>query len=75
VTVFEKNSRIGGLVALRHSRLQAGQTPDRLAHGAIGKAEGVEFRTNTFVGKEAPGKGVANDAKQTVKPEGPAKEI
>jgi glutamate synthase (NADPH/NADH) small chain len=32
------------------------------------EAEGVEFRTNTFVGKEAPGKGIANDAKQTINP-------
>jgi len=32
-------------------------------------AEGVQFQTNTFVGKEAPGKEVANDAQKTVSPQ------
>jgi glutamate synthase (NADPH/NADH) small chain len=31
-------------------------------------AEGVKFQTDTFVGKDAPSKGVANDAKTTISP-------
>ena len=34
VVVFEKADRIGGPAALRHSRLQDGEAPDRPAHGA-----------------------------------------
>jgi glutamate synthase (NADPH/NADH) small chain len=30
--------------------------------------EGVEFRTNVFVGKDAPAKYITNDAKQTINP-------
>jgi glutamate synthase (NADPH/NADH) small chain len=31
-------------------------------------AEGVKFEVNTFIGKDAPSKGVANDAKKTISP-------
>ena len=31
-------------------------------------AEGVKFQTNTFIGKDAPGKGIANDATKTISP-------
>ncbi|MBI4939017.1 MAG: glutamate synthase subunit beta [Nitrosomonadales bacterium] len=65
--VFEKNSRIGGLLryGIPDFKLYKRLIDCLLAHL---KAEGVEFRTNVFVGKDAPGKGVANDAKKTVSP-------
>jgi glutamate synthase (NADPH/NADH) small chain len=67
VTVFEKNSRIGGLVryGIPDFKLDKRLIDWRMAQLA---AEGVKFQTNTFVGKELPGKGVANDAKKTVSP-------
>lgn len=67
VTVFEKNSRIGGLLryGIPDFKLDKRLIDWRMAQM---KAEGVEFRTNIFVGKEAPGKGIANDAKQTISP-------
>jgi len=67
VTVFEKNSRIGGLMryGIPDFKLDKRLIDWRLAQL---QAEGVEFRTNIFVGKDAPGKGVANDAKKTVTP-------
>ena len=67
VTVFEKNSRIGGL--LRYG------SPDfkldkRLIDWRMAQleAEGVKFQTSTFIGDAAPGKGVINDATKTIKP-------
>jgi glutamate synthase (NADPH/NADH) small chain len=33
------------------------------------QAEGVEFQTSVFIGKEAPAKNVANDAKKTITPD------
>jgi glutamate synthase (NADPH/NADH) small chain len=68
VTVFEKNSRIGGLMryGIPDFKLDKGLIDWRMAQL---EAEGVVFQTNTFVGKEPPGKGVANDAKKTVTPE------
>jgi len=67
VTVFEKNSRIGGL--MRYG-IPDFKLDKRLIDWRVAQlqAEGVEFRTNIFVGKDAPGKGVANDAKKTVTP-------
>jgi glutamate synthase (NADPH/NADH) small chain len=67
VTVFEKNSRIGGLLryGIPDFKLDKRLIDWRMAQLA---AEGVEFRTNTFVGKELPGKGVANDAKTNISP-------
>ncbi len=68
VTVFEKNSRIGGLMryGIPDFKLDKGLIDWRMAQL---QAEGVEFKTNTFIGKEAPGKGVANDAKKTISPD------
>jgi glutamate synthase (NADPH/NADH) small chain len=68
VTVFEKNSRIGGLMryGIPDFKLDKGLIDWRMAQL---EAEGVVFQTNTFVGKEPPGKGVANDAKKTVTPD------
>jgi glutamate synthase (NADPH/NADH) small chain len=68
VTVFEKNSRIGGLMryGIPDFKLDKRLIDWRMAQL---EAEGVKFQVNTYVGKEAPGAGVANDAKKTVKPE------
>jgi glutamate synthase (NADPH/NADH) small chain len=67
VTVFEKNSRIGGLMryGIPDFKLDKRVIDWRMAQL---EAEGVKFQVNTYVGKEAPGKGVANDAKKTVTP-------
>ncbi len=68
VTVFEKNSRIGGLLryGIPDFKLDKRLIDWRMAQI---EAEGVKFQTNTFVGKEKPGRGVANDAKKTVAPD------
>jgi glutamate synthase (NADPH/NADH) small chain len=68
VTVFEKNDSIGGLLryGIPDFKLDKRLIDWRMAQLT---AEGVEFRTNTFVGKEAPGKAIANDAKQTISPQ------
>ncbi|MBI5436777.1 MAG: glutamate synthase subunit beta, partial [Nitrosomonadales bacterium] len=67
VVVFEKNSRIGGLLryGIPDFKLDKRLIDWRMAQL---QAEGVEFRTGIFVGKDVPGKGVANDAKKTVTP-------
>lgn len=67
VTVFEKNSRIGGLLryGIPDFKLDKRLIDWRMAQL---QAEGVEFRTSVFVGKDAPGKSVANDAQKTVSP-------
>ncbi len=74
VTVFEKNSRIGGLVryGIPDFKLDKRLIDWRMAQL---EAEGVKFQTNTFVGKEALGKGIANDAKKTVTPKELQKEF
>jgi glutamate synthase (NADPH/NADH) small chain len=74
VTVFEKNSRIGGLVryGIPDFKLDKRLIDWRMAQLA---AEGVKFQTNTFVGKELPGKGIANDAKKTISPKELQKEF
>ncbi|MEQ1914764.1 MAG: glutamate synthase subunit beta, partial [Sideroxydans sp.] len=68
VTVFEKNSRIGGLMryGIPDFKLDKRLIDWRMAQL---EAEGVKFQVNTFVGKELPGKGTANDAKKTISPE------
>lgn len=67
VTVYEKNSRIGGLMryGIPDFKLDKSLLDFRMAQL---QAEGVEFRTSTFIGKDAPGKGTANDAQQTISP-------
>jgi glutamate synthase (NADPH/NADH) small chain len=67
VTVFEKNSRIGGLLryGIPDFKLDKRLIDWRLAQL---EAEGVKFRTHTFIGRDAPGKGIANDALKTVTP-------
>jgi glutamate synthase (NADPH/NADH) small chain len=67
VTVFEKNSRIGGLMryGIPDFKLDKRLIDWRMAQLGV---EGVEFRTNVFVGKDAPAKYITNDAKQTINP-------
>jgi glutamate synthase (NADPH/NADH) small chain len=67
VTVFEKNSRIGGLMryGIPDFKLDKRLIDWRMAQLA---AEGVKFQTNTFIGKELPGKGIANDAQKVISP-------
>ena len=74
VTVFEKNSRIGGLMryGIPDFKLDKRLIDWRMAQLA---AEGVKFQTNTFVGKDAPGKGIVNDAKKVVSPKALQKEF
>ncbi len=74
VTVFEKNSRIGGLMryGIPDFKLDKRLIDWRMAQLA---AEGVKFQTGTFVGKELPGKGIANDAQKVVSPKELQKEF
>jgi glutamate synthase (NADPH/NADH) small chain len=67
VTVFEKNSRIGGLMryGIPDFKLDKRLIDWRMAQLA---AEGVTFRTGVMVTKSALPKGVANDAVATVTP-------
>ncbi|MCR4305206.1 MAG: glutamate synthase subunit beta [Gallionella sp.] len=68
VTVFEKNSRIGGLMryGIPDFKLDKRLIDWRMAQL---EAEGVKFRTSVFIGKEMPGKEIANDAKENISPE------
>jgi glutamate synthase (NADPH/NADH) small chain len=67
VTVFEKNSRIGGLLryGIPDFKLDKRLIDWRMAQM---QAEGVEFKTSVFIGKDAPAKSTANDAKKTIAP-------
>jgi len=67
VTVFEKNSRIGGLLryGIPDFKLDKRLIDWRMAQM---QAEGVEFQTSVFIGKDAPAKSTANDARKTVSP-------
>jgi glutamate synthase (NADPH/NADH) small chain len=67
VTVFEKNSRIGGLLryGIPDFKLDKRLIDWRMAQM---QAEGVEFKTSVFIGKDAPAKSTANDAKKTISP-------
>ncbi|HUW25085.1 MAG TPA: glutamate synthase subunit beta [Gallionella sp.] len=73
VVVFEKNSRIGGLMryGIPDFKLDKRLIDWRMAQL---EAEGVKFQTRTFIGKGAPGqgelpRGVTNDAKKTIIPD------
>ena len=67
VTVFEKNSRIGGLMryGIPDFKLDKKLIDSRIAQL---QAEGINFKTSVFIGDAAPDKGVANDATQTIHP-------
>jgi glutamate synthase (NADPH/NADH) small chain len=66
VTVFEKNDRIGGLLryGIPDFKLEKRVIDRRLGQM---RAEGVEFRASTCIGKMAV-KGVQNDAAKTLAP-------
>ena len=68
VTVFEKNSRIGGLLryGIPDFKMEKSHIDRRIAQM---QAEGVTFRTSVLVGAMPAGSKVTNDAKQTVSPE------
>ena len=68
VTVFEKNSRIGGLMryGIPDFKLDKRLIDWRMAQM---QAEGVTFQTSVFIGKAALSKGTANDAKKTISPD------
>jgi glutamate synthase (NADPH/NADH) small chain len=68
VTVFEKNSRIGGLLryGIPDFKLDKGLIDWRMAQM---QAEGVTFQTSVFIGKQSPASNVANDAKKTISPD------
>jgi glutamate synthase (NADPH/NADH) small chain len=68
VVLFEKNDRIGGLLryGIPDFKLEKWIIDRRLEQMA---AEGVEFRTGVFVGREPPGPEVPNDAKRSVSPD------
>jgi glutamate synthase (NADPH/NADH) small chain len=67
VTVFEKNTRIGGLMryGIPDFKLDKGLLDWRMAQL---QAEGVTFQTSTFIGDDADLGTVANDATQTISP-------
>jgi len=68
VTLFEKNSRIGGLLRYGIPDFKMEKTHiDRRVEQM--KAEGVVFRTGVLVGKMPEGSKVTNDAKETVSAE------
>ena len=65
VTVFEKSNRIGGLLryGIPDFKLDKGVVDRRLEQM---RAEGVKFRASVLVGKQAPGKGIVSDARESV---------
>jgi glutamate synthase (NADPH/NADH) small chain len=70
VTLFEKNSRIGGLLRygipdFKMEKLHVDRRIEQM------KAEGVTFRTGVLVGELPKGSKVTNDAKETI----PAEEL
>lgn len=68
VTVFEKSDRIGGLLryGIPDFKLEKFHIDRRVEQM---QAEGVTFRTGVFIGKDAPGPGVNNWAKETISPD------
>ncbi len=65
VTVFEKSNRIGGLLryGIPDFKLDKGVIDRRLEQM---RAEGVKFRVAAMVGRQAPGKGVVSDARESI---------
>ncbi|MBL0149241.1 MAG: glutamate synthase subunit beta [Ideonella sp.] len=65
VTLFEKNSRIGGLLryGIPDFKMEKSHIDRRVEQM---KAEGVHFRTGVLVGAMPTGSKVTNDAKETV---------
>jgi glutamate synthase (NADPH) small chain len=68
VVVFEKSDRVGGLLRYGIPDFKMEKTHiDRRVEQMC--AEGVEFRTSVFVGREKVSAGVQSDATQTIAPE------
>jgi glutamate synthase (NADPH/NADH) small chain len=67
VTLFEKNSRIGGLMryGIPDFKMEKSHIDRRVAQM---EAEGVTFKTSVFIGTECEG-GVTNMATETISPE------
>jgi len=67
VTVFEKSDRIGGLLryGIPDFKLEKAVIDRRLEQL---RAEGIKFRTRVFVGDQAPGKAIVNDARESISP-------
>ena len=65
VTVFEKSDRLGGLLryGIPDFKLEKAVIDRRLEQM---RAEGVRFRTGTFIGTQSPGKGIVNDARESI---------
>ncbi|MEA3121332.1 MAG: glutamate synthase small chain, partial [Paraburkholderia sp.] len=68
VTVFEKNDRIGGLLryGIPDFKLEKWLIDRRMRQM---EAEGVTFRTNVFIGKDALASYIGNTAKETITPD------
>jgi len=68
VTVFEKSDRLGGLLryGIPDFKLEKAVIDRRLEQM---RAEGVRFRTGTFIGTQSPGKGIVNDAHESISPD------
>jgi glutamate synthase (NADPH/NADH) small chain len=68
VTVFEKNSRIGGLLryGIPDFKMEKSHIDRRIAQM---QAEGVVFRTGVLVGALPPESKVTNDARETIAPQ------
>lgn len=68
VTVYEKNNRIGGLLryGIPDFKLDKRLIDWRMAQL---QAEGVEFKTGVFIGKESLDQRIASDAKKTISPQ------
>jgi glutamate synthase (NADPH/NADH) small chain len=68
VTVFEKNSRIGGLLryGIPDFKMEKTHIDRRIAQM---QAEGVTFKTSVLVGRWPEGSKITNDAKETVQAE------
>jgi glutamate synthase (NADPH) small chain len=67
VTVLEKSDRIGGLLryGIPDFKLEKGVIDRRLEQM---RAEGVKFRAGVFVGVQPPGRGIPNDARESISP-------
>src|SRR5215212_8868556 len=68
VTVFEKSDRIGGLLryGIPDFKLDKGVIDRRLDQM---RSEGVRFKTGVFVGVNAPGHRIGNDARESISPD------
>jgi glutamate synthase (NADPH/NADH) small chain len=68
VTVYEKNSRIGGLLryGIPDFKMEKSHIDRRIAQM---RAEGVVFRTGVLVGDLGAGSKVTNDAKESIAPD------